>query len=94
MRKAIQAEDLAPRPKDNDVKNQASGASRELANYVADMLHSLRTCTKSPDLKSLEALLLAAEIEALRIRGTETAPHQAPSQRVDVRTWRGGQTRN
>lgn len=89
MGRAIQPEEFALKRKDNAESRRASTASRDLAHYIADMLHSLRTCAKAPDLKSLEAQLRTAEIEARKICGDERDP---ASQRIDMQPWRDART--
>jgi hypothetical protein len=67
MKKPFSNENAVPGPKGDATDAQASICSRELAIYIAEMLKSLRTCAKSPDLRTLEALLGAAEAEARNV---------------------------
>jgi hypothetical protein len=41
--------------------------TKELAQYVADIVKSLRTCTKAPEFRLLQNHLLAAEDEAKKL---------------------------
>jgi len=83
MGRAIRPDDFVSKRRDNGDSRRVSSASRDLANYIADMLHSLRTCAKSPDLKVLESLLHDAEIEACKISGVEKTSAQT-SRRIEL----------
>jgi hypothetical protein len=64
-----------------------TGTAKELAFYVADMLHSLAICTKGPELRTLHTLIQAAEKEAKVICGMERETLES-RKRLDMRVWR------
>lgn len=89
MKKIFRPEDLAPK---YPASGRTSPASRALAEYIADTLHSLSRASGSPDLRALQALLEAAEREARTVSCDRpgirnivpTMPHG------DMRPWRRG----
>lgn len=91
MKKTFQPEDLAPKYP-APAPGRTSQASREMAEYIADTLHSLSRVSGSPDLRALQVLLDAAEREARTISCDRPGLRNiAPTMpKADMRPWRRG----
>lgn len=93
MKRIFRPEDLAPKYPECGERRRHSRASRDLAEYIAEMLHSLGRCSNAPDLRALQILLEAAEREARTIScdepGARNVVTLAPA-KGDMRPWRRG----
>jgi hypothetical protein len=70
---AVRIASCVPTEKESRALNNDQDAraicTRQLAQYVADIVKSLRTCTKAPEFRALQAHLTAAEDEAKKLAG-------------------------